>query len=112
MSDLTVGFTGTRTALTRRQYNELQLVLIDETIVHPPSDPKLRAWCRGDEIHDPKPYLERNADIIDACDWLLAMPDGPERKGSGTWWTINHAADIGRFVLIVFPDGGVDERTP
>jgi hypothetical protein len=139
MSDITLGFTGTRTALTRRQYNELQLVLNDEaigylhhgdcigadatahseavyysirTIVHPPADPKLRAWCRGDEIHDPKPYLQRNADIVAACDWLLAMPNGPEGKGSGTWWTINHADDIGRYVLIVYPDGSVDERTP
>lgn len=139
MSEITLGFTGTRGALTRIQVYQLEDAIEDPalrelhhgdcigadatahmiaeavgitTIAHPPSDPKARAWCPADHIHEPKPYHDRNRDIVAACDWLLAMPNGPERKGSGTWWTINHAIEVGRNALIVYPDGAFELRAP
>lgn len=42
--------------------------------------------------HRPRPYLDRNHDIVDACDILFAAPyqDG-ELLRSGTWATIRYA---------------------
>lgn len=83
-------------------------------VLHPPSDDRLRAWCgpRGVvEVRRPRPYLVRDADIAGASDYLLATPDGPERRaGSGTWWTVRCACELGKPVFVVFPDGRVDSR--
>lgn len=62
--------------------------------VHPPVDPSFRAYCDGRTtayVAEPKPYLERNRDIVDESDVLVACPDGPERRRSGTWATIRYA---------------------
>jgi hypothetical protein len=48
-------------------------------------------------------YLQRNRDIVDATDVLLAAPDGPERVRSGTWSTVRYAYRAGRGVLLVMP---------
>lgn len=79
--------------------------------VHPPINPRLRM------PHDPralwlpeKEYLDRDRDIVDATDTLLATPDGPPRAGSGTWYTIGYAVNAGKPVHICFPDGTVEQR--
>ena len=51
----------------------------------------------------PKPYLDRNRDIVDACEVLLATPDGPERLRSGTWSTVRYARKIGKPVEVRLP---------
>lgn len=81
-------------------------------VIHPPTDEKLRAFCDGTDVvhHVAKPYLDRNRDIVDACDQLIATPkeDGePFGKGGGTWYTIRYAREIGKRVAIVYPDGEV-----
>ena len=44
-------------------------------IIHPPEDPKLRAFCKGAERTEPeRPYLVRNHIIVDRCEMLLAAP--------------------------------------
>ena len=77
-------------------------------IVHPPVNARLRM------TYDPaatwlsaKPYLDRNRDIVNATDELIALPDGPERQQSGTWATIRYAKRLGRLVIICYPDGTV-----
>lgn len=129
-----VGFTGTRRGMTDRQAGTIARVLLTaseahhgdclgadaefhelavaggvETHVHPPEDPKLRAWCQGDLIYDVKPYLERNKDIVDACEVLVAAPKEAReprvKRGSGTWQAIGYARRTGRRTLIVWPDG-------
>lgn len=57
----------------------------------------------------PRPPLARNRDIVNACDVLLACPEGPETLRSGTWSTVRFARKISRPVVIVWPDGRVDE---
>lgn len=64
-------------------------------IIHPPTDDRLRAFCEGGAVLDPKPYLDRNRDIVDACTFLIAAPDGPERQRSGTWSTVRYAKSRG-----------------
>lgn len=77
-----------------------------QVMIHPPSDPKLRAGLVGDDIAEEKPYLDRNRDIVHAADVLIATPK--ETTGAtkgGTWYTVKYARKQGRKVVIVWPDG-------
>jgi hypothetical protein len=80
--------------------------------IHPPSNPKTRAFCQGDIVHPEKPYMERNQDIIDACSLLLSTPKDIEKpsnlKGQGTWATISRAEKQGKQITIVYPLGSFD----
>lgn len=71
------------------------------TVIHPPENPKHRAWCEADEYRYRKPYLERNRDIVDECDFLVAAPGGKERRRSGTWATVRYARKQGKQVVIL-----------
>lgn len=62
------------------------------------------------EVRDPLPPLDRNRDIVDACEVLLACPGGPEQMRSGTWATVRFARKCGRRVVIVWPDGSLTEE--
>jgi hypothetical protein len=49
-----------------------------------------------------KPPFERNEDIADMCDILIAAPKAAtEVLRSGTWATIRHARRIGRQVVLL-----------
>lgn len=78
--------------------------------IHPPSNDSLRAWCDGDEILPEKEYLVRNKDIVRACVALLAFPNGPETRRSGTWSTVRFAVAQKKPVLIVYPNGSTERR--
>ncbi len=78
-------------------------------IVHPPLISKLRAFCRGDETREQKPYLVRNKNIIAETDTLLAAPCTEiEIKRSGTWSTIRHARKADQRHIIFWPNGSID----
>jgi hypothetical protein len=73
-------------------------------VVHPPTDPKKRAFCSqpGDRTHAPLPYLVRNHAIVEACNLLIAAPHTDrEVLRSGTWATIRYARSLGVTVLIL-----------
>lgn len=56
----------------------------------------------------PKPYLDRNKDIVDACDWLVVCPKTIEESTrGGTWWTYRYARDSNKTTVIIQPDGGI-----
>lgn len=77
-------------------------------IIHPPSDPRLRAWCDGDVVLPEKPYHDRNRDIVDACTMLIATPaEASEQPKGGTWYTVRYAREQGKPVMVVWPDGTV-----
>jgi hypothetical protein len=126
-----VGFTGSRNGVTHQQLDKLYAWLRDHDIseghhgdcigadvvfhrlclnedvpihIHPPTDPKYRAFCGGyAEIYPEKAYLSRNRDIVRVSDVLLACPSTPnEVWRSGTWSTVRYAREIGR-PLVVFP---------
>ena len=66
-----------------------------KTVAHPPLSNEWRAFTSSDVVLEPMPYLDRNKDIVSACDFLIAAPDGPERQRSGTWSTVRHAKRVG-----------------
>lgn len=71
-------------------------------IAHPPTDESRRAFSVYTEFfRDPKPFLDRNKDIVDECDLLIAAPKGPETQRSGTWSTVRYARRIGKPVIIL-----------
>lgn len=131
-----VGFTGTREGMTTKQRLALKPVLqrlfsagsefhhgdcigadeeahyIARTLkfliaIHPPIGSEKRAFCLGDRMYDTKAYLERNHDIVDACNVLIAIPQGfKEELMAGTWATIRYASKGGdKPITIIYPDG-------
>jgi hypothetical protein len=61
-------------------------------VIHPPRNPKYRAWCMAIDAKwwPEKGYLARDRDIVNCAQVLLAVPSGPEVfRGSGTWYTIH-----------------------
>lgn len=57
-----------------------------------------------------KPYLERNDDIAEASDVLIACPKAKEEQlRSGTWSTVRRARKRGKLVILIYPDGTVEE---
>lgn len=128
-----VGFTGTRDGMTPAQkatvasllervaprwchhgdcvgadadFHHLAKAAGSAVMIHPPSDPKLRAGLVGDDIAEEKPYLDRNRDIVNASSILIATPKEPTPQGKGgTWFTIGYARLQGKRVTIVWPDG-------
>ncbi len=80
-----------------------------ELHIHPPEDDKKRSFCVGHMTYEVKPYLERNRDIVNACDVLIACPKGEkEELRSGTWATIRYARKVGKPVAILWKDGKYD----
>lgn len=125
-----VGFTGSRNQPTEEQVGKLGLALIVvgatelhhgdcvgsdaaahnvarnlglRVVVHPPINDNWRAFCVPDEIRPEYEYLDRNRHIVEDTDLLIALPDGPERKRSGTWSTIRYAHSLGRQVVMWLP---------
>jgi len=76
------------------------------TFGHIPVYDSKRAFCKYHFQHVPKPYLERNHDIVDSCDYLIATPkEKEEQLRSGTWATIRYARKNNHAGIIIFPDG-------
>jgi hypothetical protein len=72
---------------------------------HPSTLVGLRAFTDADVIHPEKPPLDRNRDIVDAVELLVAAPCGPEMQRSGTWSTVRYARKQRRRVIVFWPDG-------
>lgn len=81
--------------------------------IHPPDDDSKRAFCHAPVIHEPKPYLVRNRDIVDSTEVLLACPNGEERLRSGTWATVRYARTkiydglSPQFIYVITPSGEI-----
>jgi hypothetical protein len=78
-------------------------------IIHPPINPNKRAFCIADNILPQKDYLDRNHDIVDATELLLATPgEQEEQLRSGTWATIRYARKWKKPTIIIYPNGGTE----
>lgn len=128
------GFTGTQASITGFQWSSLYWLLAYHrpeqchhgdciggdlafhqaskslglyVVLHPPTDPKKRAFCLdADEIRLEKPYLERNHDVVDETDYLIATPKSAfEETRSGTWSTVRYARKLLRPIYIILPNG-------
>lgn len=127
-----IGFTGTQNGMTKEQRYMLFYVLTEcegefhhgdcigadaqahdiaeerglHIVIHPPDIMKKRAFKRGSQIRQAKPYLYRNRDIVNECDELIATPkEFDEQKRSGTWSTIRYARKMKKKVTIIYPNG-------
>ena len=87
------------------QANIIALSLGIPIILHPPTNSTNRAYCYGaSESRPPKPYLERNWDMVTECDTVVATPAGPvEMRRSGTWATVRYGRKLSREVIIITP---------
>lgn len=82
-----------------------------KTVVHPPSNNSMRAYCNGDEIRDEMNYLDRNRCIVDESDMLIAFPSSKEEvMRSGTWSTIRYARRMNKRIIIIFTDGTIKKE--
>lgn len=125
-----IGFTGTQIGITNKQALALEKQLAEATEFHhgdcigadasaheiakkleidiyiyPPINNRKRAFCTGSfSTYPPKDYIERNHDIVDNCDVLIACPkSNVEETRSGTWATVRYARRIKRPVIILKP---------
>lgn len=74
---------------------------------HPPKYKKYRANCKFDIEYTPDDYLERNHNIVDATDILIATPDVPETLRSGTWATVRYAREKNKKIYIIHKNGKI-----
>lgn len=78
---------------------------------HPPDIVWKRAKFQFDAQWEPKPYRQRNADIVLCSDILVACPKAMEEElRSGTWMTIRMARKSKVPIVIVWPDGSVTKE--
>lgn len=65
-----------------------------------------------DRLYPRKIYNERNQDIVDICDVLIAVPQWPEHypqsQRSGTWQTIHMARRAEKLIIYVMRDGTIE----
>lgn len=69
--------------------------------IHPPTILINRAYCTPCSVlKDEEGYRQRNHNIVDACDILVAAPLTDKQAGvrSGTWMTMRYAWEIGKEV--------------
>lgn len=95
------------------QAHSLAVSLGYQTQVHPPTNPRNRAYMKGDVVYKEQAYLDRNKDIVTASDVIVAFPeqsqkDRPPVKGSGTWHVIRYTRLVQKTLYIVWPDGEVE----
>lgn len=77
---------------------------------HPPLARRYRADCRFDVLHEEREYLERDHNIVDSCDVLIACPgEAHERIRSGTWATVRYARKKDHRRVVISPDGMIIE---
>jgi hypothetical protein len=78
----------------------------DQIEIHPCTIKNKRAYCKAPIIHDPKPPLDRNRDIVDNSDLLIVCPkEKEEQLRSGTWATYRYAKQVSKRIIIITPDG-------
>lgn len=83
------------------------------TVVHPPTISYLRAFCMGVDVRrEPRPYLIRNEDIVRETSVLVAVPDSPGHKRSGTWYTVRFANRVEHDVIVCPYYRGVPAAQP
>jgi len=80
--------------------------------IHPPTNDAYQAHKIGNFNHPPKPYLERNHDIVDESNILIATPGQMQEKlRSGTWATIRYAKYAKKVmipIIFIWPNGTVN----
>lgn len=60
----------------------------------------------NDVMHEVKPFVQRDHDIVDASERMIATPAGRiEEVRSGTWTTVRYARKMKKEAHIIYPPG-------
>jgi len=78
-----------------------------KTHIHPPTNGKYRAFCKGDQKEKRYDYLVRDQNIVNRSEMLIAIPSHPETLRSGTWATVRRARKKGIEIHIIWTDGNI-----
>lgn len=66
----------------------------------------MRAYCKGDIEFPEKHPLDRNVDIVEDGELLIACPKKMTKEQTGgTWHTINFARMNNLSLIVIWPDG-------
>lgn len=126
---MVIGFTGTQQGMTVFQMDALCQLLAEhrpsefhhgdcvgadyqahtiakelgiKIVIHPPANAKARAYCSADLKMPEKPYLERNHNIVDCSDLIIAAPKSQrEQLRSGTWATVRYTRKQQKELIIL-----------
>lgn len=93
--------------------NEIANRLDYKIILHPPLVRRKRAFCEAKNLKTlpEKDYLDRNNDIANFCNLLIACPkEFKEQLRSGTWSTVRRARKVCKKMIIIFPDGSIQKE--
>lgn len=97
------------------QSHEIAKISGYRRFIHPPYNDFKRAYCSletGDSIFEPAGYHQRNMDIVHKSQLLIGAPkELNEIVRSGTWSTIRYAKRNRKSVIILFPDGRIDQNS-
>ena len=76
-------------------------------VIHPPDNDSKRAFCEARHMRDPKPYLDRNRDIVSESDIMFIIPkeETEQFRGSGTWATFRYTKKAGKPLFLIYPNG-------
>ena len=97
-------------------YHLARSLKVPSAVIHPPTNPKNRAWC-GNEGNRPemsvtfraeKGYFIRDRDVVDESEVMVACPKQYMELGKmpgGTWYTINYTRRVKKPLAIVWPNG-------
>ena len=82
---------------------------------HPgPEGPYRAKGLEFDMLYADKAYLERNRDIVDHSNLVIATPkeysEPKSKRGGGTWYTIRYARKQGKPLTVIYPDGQIEEE--
>lgn len=93
------------------EFHHLASPVVPFCTIHPPIKSNKRAFCMSTLLAESKDYLDRNRDIVDESQVLIATPKEAEMQiRSGTWYTIRYARKQRKHLYIVFPNGVVREE--
>jgi len=131
-----IGFTGTRQGMTEAQAATFKEIIYSlnvaefhhgdcigadmdahnivsgycDIIIHPPINPKYRAFCKANKLLSEKEYKIRNCDIINNSDIVIGIPCKEyEVIRSGTWHALRYARKIKKPIIIIWPAGNIEK---
>jgi hypothetical protein len=87
-----------------KEAHDIAVSLGIKTVIHPPKNNSKRAFCTGDVVLPAGDYLDRNRDIVNSVNVMIATPkEEAEQLRSGTWATIRYAKKVLKSPLVIFP---------
>lgn len=94
-----------------KHFHDIAISQMIPVVIHPGVNKQgvcySRASCpNAKEVKNEKFFLDRDKDIVNEVDLLIATPKNhKEELRSGTWATVRYARKKNKHLLIVYPDG-------